>query len=106
MCRRREKRGIMKTPDVGQSEDIQKQFLSIRTIEENAFNSIHVSLAVKIDAQLKADEPLLVIIKDELLDLKRQLDVCKQAHHKYVASLVIVPPAEIVWVAALQDKSG
>ena len=91
-------------PKIGLSEDMQCQCLSMRNIEEAAFNTIHESLDCKIKTQMSAEEPILHVIKDELSDLKRQLDVCKQVHHKYVATLSDIPSPQIKWVATLQDK--
>ena len=91
-------------PNMGDLERMKNQCLSVRKIEEASFNSIHASLMSKIQFQMIADEPNLDVIKEELSDLKRQLDVCKQIHLKYVAKLVEVPDGEIRWSLSLQEK--
>ena len=91
-------------PGVEHSDNIKKQCLSMRKIEEASFNSIHASLIIKIQSQMKAEVPNVEVIKEELSDLKRQLDVCKQMHHKYVTTLTEVPDEEIKWASNLQQK--
>ena len=91
-------------PKVGQSEDMQKQGLVMRKVEEAAFNSIHESLGNKILIQMDADGPMLDIVKEELSDLKKQLDACKLVHRKYIATLYEIPEQEIKWVSNLQEQ--
>ena len=91
-------------PEAGHLQSIRNQCLSMRKIEEASFDSIHISLIVKIQAQMNADVPNVDIIKEELSDLKRQLDVCKQMHLKFVATLTEIPDNEIKWASSLQDK--
>ena len=101
--RNAEKDNEDKMYDNGKLESMQQQCLSMRTIEEKAFNSILTSLRKKIETQMSADEPILDIIKDELSDLKRQLDACKQSHLKYIATLIVVSQTQINWISDLQD---
>ena len=89
---------------VVQPNNHEKQYLSMRKVEEIAFNSLHESVAAKIAEQMKVDEPITEIIKEELSDLKRQSEACKQAHHKYISTLSNPSDEIISWAKPFQDK--
>ena len=91
-------------PVILEMQSKQQQYLAIRQVEESTFNTIHESIKEKIDLQMTSDEPILEIIKEEHSDFKRQLEVCRQAHHKYISTLSVIPPVQIQWVKNLQDK--
>ena len=91
-------------PVVPEFQDKKPQCLAIRDVEETAFNTIERSIKQKIELQMKCDEAILDVIKEEMSDFKRQLEVCRQAHHNYISVLSEIPPAEIQWVKYLQDK--
>ena len=86
------------------NENKKKQYLSMRKVEKVAFDSIHESLKKKIAKEMKSEEPILEIIKDELSDLKRQYSSCKDSHQKYIAELPHVTEEDIQWVGDLQNQ--
>ena len=87
-------------PVVPEFQDKKPQCLAIRDVEETAFNTIERSIKQKIELQMKSND----VIKEEMSDFKRQLEVCRQVHHNYISVLSEIPPAEIQWVKYLQDK--
>ena len=82
----------------------QSQYLSMREVELVAFDAIHSSVMKKIDIQMKSDEPMIDIVKEELADLKRQYQACKQTHHKFISTLSPIPDSEIKWAGTLQVR--
>ena len=89
---------------VEQPDNKEKQYLSMHKCEEILFNTLHDSFASKIKLQMEADEPILDVIKEELSDLKRQSEACKQANHKYISSLPEASNEVIQWTKSFQDK--
>ena len=76
----------------------------MREVELQAFNTIHTSVKEKIEKQMKSDEPILDMVKEELSDLKRQYEACKQIHQKYIVTLVSIPEPDIKWASNLQER--
>ena len=83
---------------VDQSDNLEKQYLSMRKIEEIAFNTLHESVTKNIERQMDVDEPLVDVINEELNE------ACKQAHHKYISALPNASEEVIQWVKPFQDK--
>ena len=91
-------------PAGASQSDQEKQLKSMREVELQAFNTIHTSVKEKIEKQMKSDEPILDIVKEELSDLKRQYEACKQIHQKYIVTLVSIPEPDIKWASNLQER--
>ena len=89
---------------VVKAENGKRQLLTIRKIEEASFTNLYKNIKLHIELQMEAAQPIITIVKEELLDLKQQLEACKQAHQNYIGTLDEVPQVEIQWIAALQDK--